>query len=45
MVCCHVSLTLFDVDYFYPSIVMVALDVLLIRELRELNLSDRKACG
>ena len=45
MVLCHGIIILFDTNYFYPSIAMIAMDYLLLKEVRKINLSDRKACG
>ena len=45
LVLCHGSLTLFDVDYFFPSLMMIGFDALLIKEIRQINLDNREACG
>ena len=32
-------------DYFYPSLAMIVMDLLLLREVRQVKLDDRAACG
>lgn len=45
MILCHGSLTFFDVDYFYPSMMMVGMDMLLLSEILKIDLKEKAACG
>lgn len=42
MIICHVLLPMIDTNFVYSAPLMVICDILLIRELRKLNLSNRK---
>lgn len=45
MLLCHISMPFFDNDYFISALMAAGADIMLISEIRKLNLKDKEQCA